>query len=211
MGMTKALMEKVARAHTRNNPRAHTNVSCVRYGNVLYSRGSVLPLFIEQIKARRPLTVTDPSMTRFIMSLAESVDLVEHAFAQARPGDVFIRKASACTLGDLATAISNLFGVPPDIDVIGVRHGEKMYETLANREELACAEDFGDHFRVPIDTRDLNYSVYFTEGDPVQACHTDYDSANAPRLDVADLEALLLTLPEVRAELGKLRSVVAAG
>jgi UDP-glucose 4-epimerase len=211
MGMTKALMEKVARAHARNNARARTNVSCVRYGNVMYSRGSVIPLFVEQIKARRPLTVTDPSMTRFIMSLTESVDLVEHAFTQAHPGDVFIRKASACTLGDLATAVSNLFGVPPDIDVIGVRHGEKMYETLANREELAYAEDFGDYFRVPIDARDLNYSVYFTQGDPVQVCHTDYDSANAPRLDVADLQSLLLTVPEVRAELGYQRLAVAAG
>jgi UDP-glucose 4-epimerase len=209
MGMSKALMEKAARAHARNNPRARTNVSCVRYGNVMYSRGSVIPLFIDQIKAGRPVTVTDPTMTRFVMSLAESVDLVEHAFTQAQPGDTFIRKARACTVADLATAVSNLFGVTPDIDVIGVRHGEKMYETLASREELTYAEDFDDYFRVPSDVRDLNYSLYFDQGNPVQACVADYDSSNAPRLDVPELESLLLTLPEVRAELDAFRAPVA--
>jgi UDP-glucose 4-epimerase len=210
MGMSKALMEKAARAHARNNPRARTNVSCVRYGNVMYSRGSVIPLFIDQIKAGRPVTVTDPTMTRFVMSLAESVDLVEHAFTQAQPGDTFIRKARACTVADLATAVSNLFGVPADIDVIGVRHGEKMYETLASREELTYAEDFDDYFRVPSDVRDLNYSLYFDQGNPVQACVADYDSSNAPRLDVPELESLLLTLPEVRAELESFRAPLAA-
>jgi UDP-N-acetylglucosamine 4,6-dehydratase len=210
MGMTKALMEKAARAHARNNPRARTNVSCVRYGNVMYSRGSVIPLFVEQIKAGRPLTVTDPAMTRFVMSLADSVNLVEHAFLQAQPGDVFIRKAAACTMGDLATAVANLFGVNPEIDVIGVRHGEKTYETLANREELAYAEDFGDYFRVPIDSRDLNYSLYVNEGNPVQVCVADYDSANAPRMSVPELETLLLTLPEIRAELAAHRTLVSA-
>ncbi|MCW2640502.1 MAG: UDP-glucose 4-epimerase [Dactylosporangium sp.] len=210
MGMTKGLMEKAARAHARNNPRARTNVSCVRYGNVMYSRGSVIPLFIEQVKSGRPLTVTDPTMTRFVMSLAESVDLVEHAFTQAQPGDVFIRKARACTVIDLATAVGNLFGVPANIEVIGVRHGEKMNETLASREELADAEDLGDYFRVPSDARDLNYSLYFSEGNPAQLCATDYDSSSAPRLDVPELESLLLTLPEVRAELDAVRAPVAA-
>jgi UDP-glucose 4-epimerase len=211
MGMSKALMEKAARAHARNNPRARTNVSCVRYGNVMYSRGSVIPLFIEQIKTGRPLTVTHPTMTRFVMSLAESVHLVEHAFAQAQPGDVFIRKARACTVIDLATAVSKLFGAPADIEVIGVRHGEKMHETLASREELTYAEDLGDYFRVPSDVRDLNYSLYFDEGNPVQACVADYDSSVAPRLEVPELESLLLTLPEVRAELDATRALVVAG
>ncbi len=209
MGMTKALMEKVGRAHARNNPGSPTNVSCVRYGNVMYSRGSVIPLFVAQIKAGRPLTVTDPSMTRFVMSLAESVELVEHAFTHARPGDIFIRKAAACTIGDLAKAVSNLFEVPTNLKVIGVRHGEKMYETLASREELTYAEDFGAYFRVPDDNRDLNYSLYFDEGDPVRGAFGDYDSSNAPQLSVAELEALLLTLPEVRGELGAARSMVA--
>ncbi|MGW3602137.1 polysaccharide biosynthesis protein [Micromonospora sp. NPDC005161] len=155
MGMSKAMMEKVAQAHARNNPNSATTVSCVRYGNVMYSRGSVIPLFIEQIKAGRAPTVTDPGMTRFLMSLADSVELVEHAFRHARPGDIFIRKAAACTVGDLAEAVCQLFDVPVKLDVIGVRHGEKQAETLASREELTHAEDFGDFLRVPLDARDI--------------------------------------------------------
>jgi UDP-N-acetylglucosamine 4,6-dehydratase/5-epimerase len=209
MGMSKALMEKVARAHARNNPNGRTVVAGVRYGNVLCSRGSVIPLFIEQIRAGRPPTVTDPSMTRFVMSLAESVELVEHAFAHARPGDLFVRKAPACTIGDLATAVSNLFKVAPEVEVIGVRHGEKMYETLATAEELANADDFGAYYRVRVDARDLNYSLYFTEGDPVRPCRADFDSTNAPRLGVPELEALLLDLPEIQAELGVAAPMVA--
>jgi UDP-N-acetylglucosamine 4,6-dehydratase/5-epimerase len=201
MGMSKALMEKVAQAHARNNPNAATRVSCVRYGNVMYSRGSVIPLFIEQIREGVPITVTEPRMTRFIMSLAESVDLVEHAFAKAVPGDVFVRKASACTISDLGTALSNLFGVPPKMNVLGVRHGEKMAETLASREELERAEDFGDFFRVPLDSRDLNYSLYVEEGETDRDALFDFDSDNAPRLTVPEVEQVLLTLPEVRAEL----------
>jgi len=201
MGMTKALMEKVAQAHARNNPSARTTVSCVRYGNVMYSRGSVIPLFVQQLKAGRRLTVTEPSMTRFMMSLVDSVDLVEHAFANARPGDVFIRKAAACTMGDLAIALARLFEVVPDIDVIGIRHGEKLYETLASREELAYAEDRGDYFRVPIDTRDLNYALYFEEGNREEVELQDYDSNTTRRLSVDSVCDLLLTLPEVRHEL----------
>jgi UDP-glucose 4-epimerase len=140
-------------------------------------------------------------MTRFMMSLGDSVDLVEHAFIHARQGDVFVRKAAACTIGDLATAVSNLFDVPTRVEVLGLRHGEKMYETLASREELARAEDRGDHFRVPVDSRDLNYGVYVEEGDPRTRRFGDFDSENAPRLDTAEVEALLLTLPEIRAEL----------
>lgn len=201
MGMSKAMMEKVAASHGLNNPHAETVVSCVRYGNVMYSRGSVIPLFIRQLKAGRPITVTYPGMTRFMMSLAESVDLVEYAFGHARQGDLFIRKSAACTLADLVTALANLFGVSPRVDVIGIRHGEKISESLATREELARATDHGDYFRIPADTRDLNYGLYFDEGDPEQAGVADYDSHTAVRLDVDGVERLLLSLPEVRAEL----------
>ncbi len=201
MGMSKALMEKVAQAHARNNPTAQTTVSCVRYGNVMYSRGSVIPLFIEQIHAGEPITVTEPMMTRFLMSLAESVDLVEHAFSHAKPGDVFIRKASACTIGDLGTALCNLFGVPAKMNILGIRHGEKMAETLASREELEHAQDFGEFFRVPVDSRDLNYSMYFDEGQTEREQIFDFTSANAPRLSVPEVEQLLLSLPEVRGQL----------
>ncbi len=201
MGMSKALMEKVAQSHARNNPRSHTVVSCVRYGNVMYSRGSVIPLFIEQIKAGRAPTVTNPGMTRFLMSLAESVELVEHAFQHARPGDIFIRKAAACTIGDLAEAVCELFGAPGKTEVIGVRHGEKQDETLASREELAQAEDFGEFFRVPVDARDLNYALYVSEGELGAGPVADFTSANATRLTVPEIIELLKTLPEVRAEL----------
>ncbi|MFI5494849.1 polysaccharide biosynthesis protein [Actinoplanes sp. NPDC051859] len=201
MGISKALMEKVAQAHARNNPNAATNVSCVRYGNVMYSRGSVIPLFIEQIRAGQPITVTEPKMTRFLMSLVESVDLVEHAFNHARPGDIFIRKAPASTIADLGEALCNLFGVPFKMNILGVRHGEKMAETLASREELEHAEDFGDFFRVPLDTRDLNYALYFEEGETEREQIFDFNSFNAPRLTVPEVEKLLLTLPEVRAQL----------
>lgn len=201
MGMTKALMEKVAQAHARHDPGGRTTVSCVRYGNVMYSRGSVIPLFVEQLRAGRAPTVTNPEMTRFLMTLDESVELVEHAFAHARPGDVFIRKASACTIGDLAAALCQLFDVPAKLDLIGVRHGEKLHETLASREELAQAEDFGDFFRVPVDARGLNYADYVSEGDPRSVRGQDFNSANAPQLDVPRIVELLRTLPEIRAEL----------
>jgi UDP-glucose 4-epimerase len=198
MGMTKALMEKVAQAHARNVPASPTLVACVRYGNVMYSRGSVIPLFVDQIRRGEPLTVTDPSMTRFLMSLADSVRLVEHAFSYAEPGDVFVQKANACTIGDLAAATCHLFGVPAKVRTLGIRHGEKLHETLASREELSRAEDHGDHFRVRIDSRDLNYALYFNEGDPDRAPLADYTSQNAPRLDVAGVIAELRKLPELR-------------
>jgi len=204
MGMSKALMEKLGQAHARNNRSLSTRVCCVRYGNVMCSRGSVIPLFIDQIKNSQPLTVTDPYMTRFLMSLGESVNLVEHAFAHAEPGDIFIRKANACTIEDLATAISNLFGVAPKMDIIGIRHGEKMSETLASREELARADDFGDFYRVPVDIRDLNYALYVEEGDPHRNAVGDFNSSNAPRLGVPEIISLLSALPEVQAELGPL-------
>ena len=201
MGMSKAMMEKVARSHGLNNPNAATTVSCVRYGNVMYSRGSVIPLFIKQLKAGKPLTVTNPEMTRFMMSLADSVDLVEFAFHNAKQGDLFIRKAQSCTVGDLAQAVINLFRASSRVEVIGTRHAEKLSEALASREELARAQDMGDYFRIQADNRDLNYSVYVEQGDIAQAKYADYDSHTVDRMGLSEVEQLLLTLPEVRAEL----------
>lgn len=201
MGMSKALMEKVAQSHGLNNPNALTTVSLVRYGNVMYSRGSVIPLFIRQLKAGKNLTVTNPDMTRFMMSLANSVELVEFAFQHAEQGDLFVRKAQSCTVHDLAQATINLFQSNSNIEVIGTRHAEKLSEALATREELARAEDMGDYFRVKADKRDLNYSQYVEQGDLSQSHFEDYDSHTVDRMSVADVETLLLTLPEVRAEL----------
>jgi UDP-N-acetylglucosamine 4,6-dehydratase len=203
MGMSKAMMEKVAQSFGLNNPNAETVVSCVRYGNVMYSRGSVIPLFIRQLKAGRNLTVTNPDMTRFMMSLADSVELVEFAFHNAKQGDLFIRKAQACTVGDLAQAVINLFRSSARVDVIGTRHAEKLSEALASREELARAQDMGDYFRIQADNRDLNYSVYVEEGDLAQEKYDDYDSHTVDRLSVEGIEQLLLSLPEVRAELAQ--------
>lgn len=201
MGMSKALMEKVAQSHGLNNPNATTTVSCVRYGNVMYSRGSVIPLFIRQLKAGKNLTVTNPEMTRFMMSLANSVDLVEHAFTHASQGDLFIRKAASCTIRDLAQATINLFQSNAQIDVIGTRHAEKISEALATREELARAEDMGQYFRIAADKRDLNYNIYFEEGDVSQVRYEDYDSHTVERMTIRQVEELLLTLPEVKREL----------
>jgi len=201
MGMSKALMEKVAQSHGLNNPNAVTTVSCVRYGNVMYSRGSVIPLFIRQLKAGKNITVTNPEMTRFMMSLAHSVDLVEFAFQNAQQGDLFVRKAKACSIGVLAQAILNLFRSDAKLEVIGTRHAEKLSEALATREELARARDMGEYFRVEADKRDLNYSAYFEEGDPTQAKFEDYDSHTVAQMSVEEVEQLLLTLPEVRDEL----------
>lgn len=201
MGMSKALMEKVAQSHGLNNPNTDTTVSCVRYGNVMYSRGSVIPLFIRQLKSGKNITVTNPEMTRFMMSLAHSVDLVEFAFQNAQQGDLFVRKAKACSIESLAQAVLNLFRSEAKIEVIGTRHAEKLSEALATREELARARDMGDYFRVVADKRDLNYSAYFEEGDPAQDRYEDYDSHTVEQMTVAEVEELLLTLPEVREEL----------
>ncbi|WP_091035135.1 polysaccharide biosynthesis protein [Microbacterium oxydans] len=201
MGMSKALMEKVAQSHGLNNPNTGTTVSCVRYGNVMYSRGSVIPLFIRQIKAGKNITVTNPEMTRFMMSLAHSVDLVEFAFRNAQQGDLFVRKAKATSIGNLAQATINLFRSKTQVEVIGTRHAEKLSEALATREELARARDMGEYFRVVADNRDLNYSVYFEEGDVSQSRFEDYDSHTVQQMSVREVEELLLTLPEVRAEL----------
>lgn len=194
MGMTKALMEKVAQAYARNNASTDTIVSTIRYGNVMCSRGSVIPLFVDQIRSGRPLTLTDPSMTRFLMSLDEAVLLVEHAFTHARQGDLFIRKAPASTVKDLALAVAASLNMQPEIRVIGTRHGEKLYETLATREELTRAEDQGDYYRVSVDARNLNYDQYFVEGEHITA-DDDYHSHNTQRLDAGEVLTVLERLP----------------
>jgi len=165
MGMSKAMMEKVAQSHARNLSQNETVISCVRYGNVMYSRGSVIPLFIKCIKEKTPLTITSPHMTRYLMSLPQSVDLVNYAFNNANQGDIFIQKAPACTVADLATALCELFESDVEQQIIGIRHGEKMYEALASAEELSRSIDHGDYYQIQMDTRDLNYKKYFSEGD----------------------------------------------
>lgn len=201
MGMTKALMEKVAQAAARTVSDGDTAVLNVRYGNVMYSRGSVIPLFVRQIKEGGPITVTEPGMTRFMLPLAEAIDLVMFTFARGGPGDVFIRKAPACTVADLVTALQNLFRSRVPVKVIGMRHGEKIYETLASREELRRAEDLRDYYRVRMDDRDLNYNKFFTIGDTREAATEDYTSHNTRRLTVNEVQRLLLGLPEIRSEL----------
>ena len=198
MGMSKALMEKTAQAFARDSQDSKTVISVTRYGNVMYSRGSVIPLFISQIRAGRPLTITDPSMTRFLMSLAESVDLVEYAFMQAMTGDLFVKKAPASTIRVLAQACIELFGDESSVvQEIGVRHGEKLFESLLSSEERAKAEDHGDYFRVPLDSRGLDYELYFEEGSKRQSELEPYTSHNADQLSVEEVKQLLRTLPEV--------------
>jgi UDP-N-acetylglucosamine 4,6-dehydratase/5-epimerase len=203
MGVSKAMMEKVAQAISRSlEPDSPTIVSMVRYGNVMCSRGSAIPLFINQVKSGRPITVTEPEMTRFLMPLRDSVSLVHHAFENAAQGDLFIRKAPASTIADLVTAIKELFDRPEHpVEVIGWRHAEKLYETLASAQELASSDDMGEYYRIRMDTRDLNYKAYFSEGDRETAQHEDYHSHNTQRLSVEEVKALLLTLEEVRREL----------
>ncbi|WP_226697309.1 polysaccharide biosynthesis protein [Qipengyuania flava] len=203
MGMTKALMEKTAAAAARElGPTAKTTVSSVRYGNVMYSRGSAIPLFVRQLKSGRPITVTEPKMTRFLMPLRDSVALVHHAFNNARQGDLFIKKAPASTIDVLVDALKELFGMPDhEVEVIGWRHAEKLYETLANAQELANSEDMGEYFRIVLDMRDLNYKPYFTEGELGTVRHEDYHSHNTEQLDIVGVKELLLTLPEIQAEL----------
>ncbi|WP_431023367.1 SDR family NAD(P)-dependent oxidoreductase [Halomonas sp. H5] len=198
MGMSKALMEKTAQAASRQLGEGETTVSCVRYGNVMCSRGSVIPLFIKQIKEGKALTITEPSMTRFMLSLPDAIELVNFAFENARQGDIFIKKAPACTVKLLAETLLEMFDADNELRVIGMRHGEKLYETLASREELRRSEDMGDYYRVSFDDRDLNYGKYFTEGDVEEASTEDYHSHNTYQLNKQELKELLLTLPEVR-------------
>jgi UDP-glucose 4-epimerase len=202
MGMSKALMEKTAMAFARNNQTSKTRIAVTRYGNVMCSRGSVIPLFIKQLKERKPVTVTDPNMTRFLMSLADSVDLVQFAFETAHSGDLFIKKAPAATVEVLLQALVELFEVKDaDIQSIGIRHGEKVFESLLSTEERVSSEDLGDFFRVPLDTRTLDYSVYFEDGEQRPADIDSYTSHNTTRLNVSEVKKLLLQLPEIQAEL----------
>lgn len=198
MGLTKALLEKVMIAKSRTISGTETVLCGTRYGNVMASRGSVIPLFINQVLENKPLTITDPNMTRFLMSLNNAVDLVLYAFQHGKQGDMFIQKSPASTIGDLAKAIVEIFNVRKEIKVIGTRHGEKLYETLVTREEMVKAIDLGDYYRVPADNRDLNYNKYFVEGEVKVSGQEDYNSHNTHRLDVEGVKKLLLTLDEVQ-------------
>lgn len=201
MGMSKALMEKVAVAESRNIPGDKTKVCLTRYGNVMASRGSVIPLFVEQIKAGKPLTITDPNMTRYLMSLDEAVDLVLFAFENGQQGDLFVQKAPASTIEDLALALKEIFKVDNPIKVIGTRHGEKLFETLCTREEMAKADNLEGFFRIPADNRDLNYGSFFTDGDTKTSVLEDYNSHNTERLDKDQVIHKLLALDFIQEEL----------
>jgi len=201
MGISKAMMEKVMVAKARMTQGDSTVFSGTRYGNVMASRGSVIPLFVKQIKEGKPLTITDPNMTRFLMSLDDAVDLVLYAFSNARQGDIFVQKAPASTILDLALAVRELFNADNEIRVIGTRHGEKLYETLLTREELAKAEDLGGYYRIIPDDRDLNYGKYFTEGQEQVSLLDDYNSHNTQRLTVPEIKKRLLELDFIKQEL----------
>jgi len=203
MGISKAMMEKVTIAKGRAlGAAAKTTICCTRYGNVMASRGSVIPLWVEQIKAGKPITVTDPNMTRFMMTLDDAVDLVIYAWKHGENGDLFVQKAPAATLITLATALKELYGAETEVRTIGTRHGEKLYETLVTREEMAKAVDMDNYFRIPCDNRDLNYDKYFIEGSEDIAQIEDYHSHNTRRLDVAGMKELLLKLEFIREDMG---------
>jgi UDP-glucose 4-epimerase len=202
MGISKAMAEKVMVAKARLQQPGETVFCATRYGNVMASRGSVIPLFVSQLKEGRPLTVTDPNMTRFLMSLEDSVDLVLYAFTHGQQGDIFVQKAPASTVGDLAQALKELFGQPEkQTQVIGTRHGEKLYESLISREEMAHAIDMGGYYRIPADNRDLNYAKYFSEGETDISTLDDYTSHNTKRLNVQEVKSLLLSLDYIKDEL----------
>ena len=195
MGISKAMMEKVAIAKGRQlGENGKTTICCTRYGNVMASRGSVIPLWVEQIKNGAPITITDPNMTRFMMTLDDAVDLVIYAFLHGKNGDLFVQKAPAATLNVLANALKKIYSSNAEIRVIGTRHGEKLYETLVTREEMSKAEDMGDYYRIPCDTRDLNYDKFFIEGSEKISQIEDYHSHNTRRLDVEGMEQLLFKL-----------------
>lgn len=202
MGISKAMMEKLMVAKARTTDVKKTVLCGTRYGNVMASRGSVIPLFVKQIKEGKPLTITDPNMTRFLMSLEDSVDLVVYAFQNAKQGDIFVQKAPASTIMDLALAIKELFKAGNEIKIIGTRHGEKLYETLLTREEMASAKDLGGYYRIPCDERDLNYGKYFTEGEEQVSEAEDYHSHNTRRLNKSEIKEVLLKLPFIQKELG---------
>lgn len=202
MGISKAMMEKLMVAKARVKHEGMTTLCATRYGNVMASRGSVIPLFVKQIQTHQAITVTDPKMTRFLMSLEDSVDLVLYAFENARPGDIFVQKAPASTVSDLAQALLELFESKSAVRIIGTRHGEKLYESLLSREEMSRAEDMGKYFRIPADERDLNYNKYFVEGEPKVSASEDYTSHNTERLNVEQVKALLLRLSFIRDAIG---------
>ena len=201
MGMSKAMMERLMVAKARMQRSDDTVLCATRYGNVMASRGSVIPLFIDQIKNKKTLTVTDPSMTRFLMSLDDSVDLVLHAFKNANQGDIFVQKAPASTVKDLAKALKELFCSDSEVKIIGTRHGEKLYESLLSREEMAKAEEMDRYFRVPIDGRDLNYNKFYVDGEASVSYAEDYTSHNTTQLDVEGVKELLIKLPTVKKSL----------
>ena len=201
MGTSKAMMEKVIVAKSRTVSPEATKICCTRYGNVMCSRGSVIPLWIDQIRAGNPITITEPAMTRFIMSLEEAVDLVLFAFENGTSGDILVQKAPACTIETLAQAVTGLFHPGHEIKVIGIRHGEKMYETLLTNEECAHAIDLGNFYRVPCDKRDLNYDKYFREGDTQRNVLTEFNSNNTQLLNVGQVQEKLLSLAYIREEL----------
>jgi UDP-glucose 4-epimerase len=201
MGISKAMMEKLMVAKSRMRRECETVLCATRYGNVMASRGSVIPLFVRQIKDNKPLTVTDPSMTRFLMSLEDSVDLVLYAFEHGRQGDIFVQKAPASTMGDLAEAVKEVFQSDAPIKIIGTRHGEKLYESLLSREEMARAQDMVRYYRIPADDRDLNYNKYFVEGETKVSALEDYTSHNTERLDVEHVRTLLAKLEFIQDEL----------
>ena len=201
MGLSKGMAEKLLVAKSRIIPKQGTVVCAARFGNVMASRGSVIPLFVGQLQSGEPLTVTDPNMTRFLMSLEDSVDLLLHAFEHGQQGDIFIQKAPASTVGDLAQALKELFNRENRVKVIGTRHGEKLYETLVSREEMARAEDRGRYYRVSADNRDLNYKKYFVEGEQTISDLDDYTSHNTRRLNIQEIKALLLQLQYIKDEL----------
>lgn len=203
MGTSKAMMEKLMVAKSRTVDEHITILCGTRYGNVIASRGSVIPLFINQIKSGQPLTVTDSNMTRFMMSLDSAVDLVLYAFKYAQQGDMFVKKAPACTIGDLVLAIKELFNAKNEIKIIGTRHGEKLFETLLTREEMVKAEDCGDYFRISADMRDLNYNKYFIEGEIEVSVKEDYNSHNTKRLKVKEIKEILLKIEYIQNELKK--------
>lgn len=201
MGISKAMSEKLMVAKSRMIPASGPVICATRYGNVMASRGSVIPLFVDQLRKGGALTVTDPEMTRFLMSLEDSVDLVLHAFEHGQQGDLFVQKAPASTVGDLAEALKQLFGKTNEVKVIGTRHGEKLYESLVSREEMAKAEDMGRYYRIPADNRDLNYNKYFVEGEERISEFYDYTSHNTDRLDVPGIKELLLKLDYIKEQL----------
>jgi UDP-N-acetylglucosamine 4,6-dehydratase/5-epimerase len=201
LGITKALMEKVVQSTSRKLSEGKTVLSLVRYGNVLFSRGSVIPLFLKQIREKKAITVTEPEMTRFLLPLKEAIHLVGFALKNGRQGDIFVRNAPSATIGDLAQALKNIFSSDSEIKTMGMRHGEKLHETLASKDELLRSEDMGDYLRLSMDDRDLNYNKYLSEGDKKVIQTEDYTSQNTTRLTISEMEEMLLTQPEIIAEL----------